>query len=90
MNKAGFIKYLAEKNTITQKEANKIIDTFCEGVISTISESNEVNLTGFGAFSITQLKDRIGRNPKTGETMQIKASKLPKFKVGKMLKDAIN
>jgi len=90
MNKAGFIKYLAEKNTITQKEANKIIDTFCEGVISTISESNEVNLTGFGAFSITQLKDRIGRNPKTGETMQIKATKLPKFKVGKMLKDAIN
>jgi len=90
MNKVKFIKYIAEKNTITQKKANKIIDTFCEGVISAISKGNKINLTGFGIFSVTQLKDRIGRNPKTGETMQIKASKLPKFKAGKMLKDAIN
>jgi len=90
MNKSEFVKYIATKDDISQKEANNIIDTFCNTVIDSMSEGNEINLIGFGSFGITQLKARTGRNPMTGAAMKLKASKLLKFKAGRKLKDAAN
>jgi len=90
MNKSEFEKYIAEKHSITQKEAGNMIDMFTSSVISALSEGNEIQLVGFGNFSVSEVAARPGRNPKTGEVLQIAAYKQPRFKVGKKLKDAVN
>ena len=90
MNKSDFVKYVAEKNSITKEEASKNIDIFTSSVISALGEGNEIQLIGFGNFSVSEIAARSGRNPKTGEAIEIKAYKLPKFKVGQKLKDAVN
>ena len=90
MNKSEFVKYIAEKNNITQKEADKSIDMFCDGVIKAIGEGNEISLVGFGNFSVSKIPARKGRNPGTGEEIQIKSYNQPKFKVGQRLKSAVN
>ena len=90
MNKSEFEKHIAIKNSITQKEAGNVIDIFTNGIVSALSEKKEVSLVGFGNFSFTKIEAREGRNPKTGEKLQLKAYNQPKFKVGQKLKDAIN
>ena len=90
MNKSEFEKYIAEKHSITQKEAGNIIDTFTSSVMSALGEGKEVSLVGFGNFSVSEVAARAGRNPKTGEALEIKAYTQPRFKVGKKLKDAVN
>ena len=90
MNKSEFEKYIAEKHSITQKEAGNMIDTFTSSVMSALGESKEVSLVGFGNFSVSEVAARTGRNPSTGEALEIKAYKQPRFKVGKKLKDAVN
>jgi DNA-binding protein HU-beta len=90
MNKSEFEKYIAEKHSITQKEAGNIIDTFTSSVISALGEGKEVSLVGFGNFSVSEVAARAGRNPKTGAAIQIAAYKQPRFKVGQKLKDAVN
>ena len=90
MNKAEFKKYMATKNSITQDEANKVIDVFTSSVMSALGEENEIRLIGFGNFSVSEVAARTGRNPRTGEAMQIAAYKQPRFKVGQKLKDAVN
>ena len=90
MNKSEFEKYIAEKHSITQKEAGNMIDTFTSSVISALGEGNEIQLVGFGNFSVSEVAARAGRNPKTGEVIQIAAYKQPRFKVGKKLKEAVN
>jgi len=90
MNKSEFEKYIAEKHSITQKEASKTIDMFTSNVISALGEGKEIQLVGFGNFSVSEVAARAGRNPKTGEVLQIAAYKQPRFKVGQKLKDAVN
>lgn len=90
MNKSEFVKYVAKKYSLTQDKANKIIDMFCDSVIKAIGKGKEINLIGFGSFSVNKVAPREGRNPKTGEKIQIKAYNQPKLKVGQKLKDAVN
>ncbi len=90
MNKSEFEKYIAEKHSITQKEAGNMIDMFTSSVISALGEGSEISLIGFGNFSVSEVAARAGRNPKTGEVLQIAAYKQPRFKVGQKLKNAVN
>ena len=90
MNKSEFAKHVANQHSITQDEANKVIDIFTSSVISALGEGNEIQLVGFGNFSVSEVAARAGRNPKTGEVIQIAAYKQPRFKVGQKLKDAVN
>ena len=90
MNKGEFVKHLATQHSITQEEANKAIDMFTSSVTSALAGGDEVSLVGFGNFSVSKVESRPGRNPKTGETIQIKAYNQPKFKTGQKLKDAVN
>lgn len=90
MNKSEFEKYISKKHSITQKEAGNIIDVFTSSVISALGEGNEISLVGFGHFAVSKVEARAGRNPKTGEAIQIPSYKLPRFKVGQKLKDAVN
>ena len=90
MNKGEFAKHIATQHSITQEEANKAIDMFTSSVISALAGGDEVSLIGFGNFSVSKVESRPGRNPKTGETIQIKAYNQPKFKTGTKLKDALN
>lgn len=90
MNKSEFVKYIANQQNITQDEANKVIDIFTSSIMSALAEGNEIQLVGFGNFSVSEVAARAGRNPKTGEVIQIAAYKQPRFKVGQKLKDAVN
>lgn len=90
MNKNEFTKYISEKHEITQKEAKELVDKFTNSVVEALREGKDINLTGFGSFSVSEIKARDGRNPRTGEIIKIPSYKQPKFKVGKYLKDAVN
>jgi DNA-binding protein HU-beta len=90
MNKSEFEKYISTKHSITQKEAGNMIDMFTSSVMSALGEGKEVSLVGFGNFSVADVPTRTGRNPRTGEALEIKAYKQPRFKVGQKLKDAVN
>jgi DNA-binding protein HU-beta len=90
MNKSQFITHISEQNNCTKVEAEKTIDMFTSSVIGVLGDGEEVSLVGFGNFSVSDVKARPGRNPRTGEAIQIKAYKQPKFKVGQTLKDAVN
>lgn len=90
MNKSEFEKYIAEKHTISQKEAGNVIDIFTSSIMSALAEGNEIQLIGFGNFSVADVAARPGRNPRTGEVIQIASYRQPRFKVGQKLKDAVN
>jgi DNA-binding protein HU-beta len=89
MTKAEFVGKIAEKTGFTKADAEKAVNAFLETVTETLKSGDKVALTGFGSFEVTERAAREGRNPQTGETMQFKASKAPKFKAGKGLKDAV-
>lgn len=90
MNKAEFIAHIANQYQSTKVEAEKVIDMFTSSVIDAIGEGKEIVLVGFGHFSVSKVAARTGRNPRTGEELQIAAYNQPKFKVGQKLKDAVN
>ena len=90
MNKGNFVSYIADKHNCTKIEAEKVVDMFTSSIIGALGKGEDVSLVGFGNFSVSDVKTRLGRNPRTGETIQIKAYKQPKFKVGQKLKDACN
>lgn len=90
MNKGNFVSYIADKHNCTKAEAERVVDMFTSSVIGALGEGNEVSLVGFGSYSVSEVAARPGRNPRTGETIQIKAYKQPRFKVGQKLKDACN
>ena len=90
MNKGNLISYIAEKNNCTKADAERVIDMFTNSVIGALGAGNEISLVGFGNFSVSKVAARPGRNPRTGEQIQIKAYNQPKFKVGQKLKDACN
>ena len=90
MNKTELIAAIAEKSELTKKDAEKALKAFTDVVADELKKGEKIQLVGFGTFEVSHRAAREGRNPQTGETMQIKASKTPKFKAGKALKDAIN
>lgn len=90
MNKAELISKVAEVNETTKKAAGEQVEAILAVITEALAEGQEVSLTGFGKFSVTERAAREGRNPQTGEAIQIAASKSPKFKAGKALKDMIN
>ena len=90
MNKADFIKHVAEQHQCTQIEAEKIIDMFTSSVIDSLGQGSDISLVGFGNFSVSKIAARAGRNPRTGEALEIAAYNQPKFKAGQKLKDAVN
>lgn len=90
MNKKDFITYISDKHTITKAEAGKIIDIFTSSVMGALGEGNEVSLIGLGNFLVSKVAARAGRNPQTGEVVQIPAYNQPRFKVGKKMKDTVN
>jgi DNA-binding protein HU-beta len=90
MNKGELINHIAELHKCTKVEAEKTIDIFTSSVIDAIGKNNEISLIGFGNFSVSKVAARTGRNPRTGEALEIAAYNQPKFKAGQKLKDACN
>ena len=90
MNKEELVQEISKKSKVTQKEANEVLSALIETVQKTVSKGKKVTLVGFGTFEVSERAAREGRNPQTNETMTIPASKAPKFKAGKALKDALN
>jgi len=90
MNKAELVSAIASKADITKKDAEKFLGAFVDVITSELAEGGKVQLVGFGTFDVAERAEREGRNPQTGKPMKIPASKAPRFKVGKALKDAVN
>lgn len=90
MNKKELVKAISEKLEITQKAAGEQLDAILDVITEELVNGGEVKITGFGTFSVAERAAREGRNPATGETIQIAASKTPKFKAAKALKDVVN
>ena len=90
MNKTELIAAVAEKAEISKKDAEKAVKAFTDAVAEELAKGGKVQLVGFGTFEVSERAAREGRNPATGEAMTIKASKAPKFKAGKALKDLVN
>ena len=90
MNKTELIAAVAEKAELSKKDAEKAVKAFTDAVSEELVKGGKVQLVGFGTFEVSERAAREGRNPQTGETMKIEASKSPKFKAGKALKDMVN
>ena len=90
MNKQDLISAVAESSGLSKSDATKAVEGVFDSISSALKKGDEVRLVGFGTFSVSQRKASPGRNPRTGETMTIKASAQPKFKAGKGLKDSVN
>ncbi len=90
MNKAELIAAIAERTELTKKDAEAALKAFSDVVAEELKKGEKVQLVGFGTFEVSERAAREGRNPQTGEAMAIAASKAPKFKAGKALKDAVN
>nr|WP_321456884.1 HU family DNA-binding protein [uncultured Cohaesibacter sp.] len=90
MNKNELISAVAEKAELTKAQAGEAVDALFDIISDTLKSGDEVRIIGFGNFSVTERAATEGRNPRTGDTIQIPASKTPKFKAGKGLKDAVN
>ena len=90
MNKTELVAAMAEQAELSKKDSEKALKAFIDVVTEELKKCEKIQLVGFGTFEVTERAAREGRNPLTGEKMQIKASKAPKFKAGKALKDAVN
>jgi DNA-binding protein HU-beta len=89
MTKAELIEKMAKDAGVAKSVAGKALESFIEGVTKSLKKGNKVSLVGFGTFQVSKRKARKGRNPRTGETITIKAAKVPKFTAGKAFKEAI-
>ena len=91
MIRSELVKKLESENQeLKTEEVERIVDLFFNQIVQRLADGGRVELRGFGAFSTRQRDPRKGRNPRTGETIEIKAAKIPSFKAGKALKDAVN
>jgi DNA-binding protein HU-beta len=90
VNKAELIDAVAEGADISKAAATRAVDTVIEQITNTLKNGNQVTLVGFGTFTVKARAARTGRNPRTGESINIPASNNPSFKAGKALKDAVN
>ncbi len=90
MNKADLIEKIAEAADVSKATATRALDATLENITKELKKGQAVTLVGFGTFTVRKRAARTGRNPKTGETLKIKAARVPGFKAGKALKDAVN
>ena len=90
MTKADLIEGLANKLGLNRIDAEKAVNFVLDDIITALKQGERVNISGFGTFSVSDRHARTGRNPKTGETIEISASRSAKFKPGKQLKDSLN
>ncbi len=90
MNKADFVSAIADAADLSKADAGKAVDAMVEVIKKALKKGDSVSLVGFGTFTVRKRGARTGRNPRTGATIKIKASKNPAFKAGKALKDALN
>jgi DNA-binding protein HU-beta len=90
MNKAELIEAMADSADISKAAAGRALDGMVAAITDAMKKGDTLSLVGFGTFSVKERAAREGRNPQTGQTIQIKASKIPSFKAGKALKDAVN
>lgn len=91
MIRSELIQKIADENPrLTQREAERIVNTIFDEIIDALSRGDRVELRGFGAFSVKSREARVGRNPRTGESVQVDDKKVPFFKTGKLLRDRLN
>ncbi len=90
MNKTELIEHIARQADISKAAAGRALDALIGGVKASLKKSKSVTVAGFGTFAVTKRAARTGRNPRTGAAIKIKAAKVPKFRPGKALKDALN
>ena len=89
MNKTELVKAVSTQAELTQKDVAKVVDALLESISSTLAKEEKIQLIGFGTFEVRERSARKGRNPQTGEEIDIAASKVPAFKPGKELKEAV-
>ena len=90
MNKTELVAAIAEKTELSKKDAEKALKAFTDVVAEELKKGEKIQIVGFGTFEVAERPEREGRNPSTGKAMKIAASKSPKFKAGKALKDTVN
>lgn len=90
MNKTELVEFIATQADLSKAKAAEAVDAFVDAVTTSLKKGKDVTLVGFGTFTISKRAARTGRNPQTGATIKIAASKAPKFRPGKSLKDAVN
>ena len=90
MNKSELIQAVADASAVSKSTAGKAVDAVIDNIKKSLADNDPVTLIGFGTFSVRERAARTGRNPRTGESLEIKAAKVPIFKAGKALKDAVN
>ena len=90
MNKAELVKAMSDETNLTQKDVEKVLNSFVNQVSSALAKNDKVQLVGFGTFETRERAERTGRNPQTGAEMKIPASVVPAFKAGKALKENVN
>ncbi len=90
MNKAELVNAISEKASLSKKDAEKVLAAFTETVTESLTAGEKVQIVGFGSFEVVNRAARTARNPRTGEAVEIAASKAPAFKAGKALKDSVN
>lgn len=90
MNKSELVDAVATTADVTKAAAARMVDATLQAIVATLKKGEEVTLVGFGSFYVGERAERDGRNPLTGAALKIKAAKVPKFRAGKSLKDAVN
>lgn len=90
MNRTELVAAMAEKAELSKKDAEKALKAFTEVVAEELKKGEKIQIVGFGTFEVSERAARVGKNPRTGESLTIEASKSPKFKAGKALKDSLN
>lgn len=89
MNKTQLVEKIAQQADLSKAKAAEALEAFIQTVTDNLSKNEEVSVVGFGTFTVSERAARAGRNPRTGEAIEIKASRLPKFRAGKTLKEAV-
>ena len=89
MNKGELVDVVAEKASVTKKQADAVLSAALEAIMEAVSDGDKVTLVGFGSFESRERKAREGRNPKTGDKMEIPATRVPAFSAGKLFKDRV-
>jgi DNA-binding protein HU-beta len=90
MTKADLIESMAKRAELPRQKAEEIVNGFLDDIVAALKSGDKINVSGFGTFSVTERRGRTGRNPKTGEAIEIAPSKVAKFKAGKILKEALS
>lgn len=90
MTKSDLVEAVAHSCEVSKKDAEMVVNTFLECIVDSLNRDEGVELRGFGSFRIRERGSRVGRNPRTGESVTVAAKKVPYFKVGKQLKEVIN